>query len=93
MKLLLNTQKGNLTCDGILDTVNHSAKGFRVQSQDKGLSCNDRLCNSLAPFKAFLATMDMSLPSNRNSRSEGRGAIRSLVKALKVNKINCYTYN
>lgn len=72
------------TCEGILETVNHSAKGFRVQSQDNGLSCKDRLCSSLAPIKAFFATIDISLPSNRNSRSEGSGAIRSLVKALQV---------
>lgn len=29
----------------------------------------------------------MSLPSNRNSRSEGNGVIRSEVKALQMNKL------
>lgn len=71
-----------ITCDGILEIVNHSANGFSVQSQDRGLSCNDRLCSSLAPFKAFFATIDISLPSNRNSLRDGKGAMRSLVNAL-----------
>lgn len=71
-----------ITFDGIFETVNHSANGFSVQSQDSGLSCSDKLCNSLAPTRAFFATIDMSLPSNRSSRRAGKGDIRSLVKAL-----------
>ena len=53
-----------------------------MQSHDNGLSCNDKLCSSLAPSSAFLATIDISFPSKRSSRNAGSGAIRSDVKAL-----------
>lgn len=77
------------TCVDMLDRDNHSANGFSEQSQDSGLSCKDKFSKSLAPINAFFATIDMSLPSTRNSFSDGSGVTRSDVIAL----WNCKSYN
>lgn len=69
------------TCDGILESVIHSANGFNEQSHDNGLSCNDKLCKLCAPSNAFFATIEISFPSSRRSLSDGNGAIKSDVSA------------
>lgn len=66
----------------MLDVDIHSANGFNEQSQDNGLSRNDRISNSFAPINAFLATIDISLPSTRNSFNDGNGITKSAVNAL-----------
>lgn len=61
---------------------NHSANGFNEQSHDNGLSCNDKLSKFDAVSKAFLATIDISLPSSCNSLKDGNGATKSTDNAL-----------
>lgn len=74
------------TRDNTVELDSHSANGFIEQSQAKGLSCNDRLRSCWAPSSAFRATIEMSLPSRRNSFSDGSGRIKSDVNDLHTTK-------
>lgn len=77
----------------MLDFDIHSANDFNEQSHDNGLSRNDRVSRAFALMNAFLATIDMSLPSTRNSFNDGNGVTKSAVNALCkliINKINLF---
>lgn len=70
------------TCADRLDVDIHSANDFIEQSHDNGLSANDKLVSVFAVSNAFLATIEMSLPSMQSSCRDGNGAIRSADSVL-----------